>query len=430
MPVSGTLFTLGLPAFGSQGSAPGPTGDTLLSAEGAWSQTNELNCRYIGGNLYLGAVTGTATGGDAIMTQRIGAVSTTRTIFSNFEVDAHADVTLLQLPGGRLMTLASKHSSETAGLRYKVSTNPLPDTSVFNSTVTISNGGVTTSYTKPYLLSDGIVRVYFRSGGSTTRPYNVAKAPATNIEAGTATWAVTSVIQTTGARPYVKNEQDGDRIHWFVTNGHPNEVATSLYHFYMELIGGVERYFKSDGTEIVAALPFDPVAEATLIQNTVGGTNWNWDITVGADGRPRVLATRYPSAAGAAIPRDVPQTDIEYWHYRWTGAAWTGFKLVGGQFGLYLAENCYVGGLVFDALDATRVFAAISINGVYEMVEWSINEALQTKTLVRTITANSPFNNIRPRPVFNYAPGGYRAVWMRGRFTTYTDYDTALYGST
>lgn len=390
-----------------------------LISDGGWTWYNDPRAIVTGERILVGSITGTAANGDIRITQFSGGSASTFELHSNLELDDHDNPALLELPGGKFAAFYCKHT-DTSGLRYRVTSSPR-SIAAWETEVLIPNYGVEVSYAKPFILSDGIIRIFQRSSVNPTRPYHMIKATAASISGGGTSWTRTSVIQATGQRPYGILRQNGDRIDFLMTNGHPNETVTSLYHIYMQLVGGVEKWYKSDGTEITSGYPIDPSTQGTLIQNATGGRCWNWDIRLGGDGKPRVLATRYPSSTGA---RDVPFSDIEYWHYRWTGSAWTGFRIASSQISLYANENHYAGGMCFDANDITTVYLSLVVSGKYEISEWLINEGAQTISKVRDITTGSSYHNIRP-----YSPDNYTSalgvIWCYGAYTTYTNYELA-----
>lgn len=403
-------------------SAPAPSDGTFLIPDGMWTWYNDPRVIVSGGNVYIGSVTGLTSGGDVQITRLATGSTLTTQLINNLQIDDHNNPGLVVLPGGKIAAFYSHHSGDATGMRYRVSTNALPDTSSFATEVQVANGGTATGYCQVSLLNDGIVRVVQRSGNGSERPWQFVKATATDVEAGTASWTRTTIIQNASARPYVLSYQTAaDRIDFLVTNGHPNETATNLYHFYMKLTGTTEKWYKSDGTEITTLPISVDSTTTTLIQNTTGGRCWNWSLKLGADGHPRVLATRYPTSTGA---RDVPFLDIEYWLYRWTGSAWTGFRIATGQPSIYPNENHYAGGLCFDGNTTDRIYMALAVNGIYEISEWSVDESAQTVSKVRQITANSSAHNIRP-----YSPEGYvdqGVFWCSGGYLTYQSYEMGL----
>jgi hypothetical protein len=411
---------------GGSGGPPAPfLGGSLLAADAAKTWYNMPTALYDNGAYYVGSI---SSAGDVNLHKMQNDVVWTERIRTGLEQDDHNDAALIKLPAGRIAPFYSKHATGTEGFHYSVSTNPLPDTQSFNAEVLVNNGGEGTSYAKPvYLSADGYVRNFFRSGSSAlvTMPQKMMKAPATNVEAGTATWAISSIFQATNNRTYAHCVGNGvDRIDFFVTDGHPNETATSIYHFYMKLVSGVEHYYKSDDTEILAALPFEVATSATLIDDTTGGRCWNWNIKLGADGKPRVLFTKYPSSTGA---RGVAFTDIEYWHGRWTGSAWVKTRLATGQISLYAQENHYAGGLCFDGNTTDTIYQCRvdAPTDKYKLSEWTFNETTNVASKVRDISTDQTFHQFRP---FSPVGHGDDAVvfFLYGSYTTYQNYATTM----
>jgi hypothetical protein len=399
-------------------------GGALLASDAAKTWYNMPTAVYSGGAYYVGSIS--SAGNVNLHKMQNDVVWTTR-LKTALEVDDHDDAAMLPLPGGRLAAFYSKHATGTEGFHYTVTKNPLPDTQSLNSEVLVANGGLQTSYAKPSLLStDGYVRNFFRSDTvPNTMPQKMMKALATDVEAGTATWALSTIFQVTNQRPYVHTVDNGvDRIDFFLTNGHPNEVATSLYHCYMQVIAGAERYFKSDGTEIVSGLPIDPTVSCTLVDDTTNGRVWNWNIKLGADGKPRVLFTKYPSSTGA---RDITFTDIEYWHGRWSGSAWVKTRLATGQISLYANENHYAGGLCFDGNTTDTIYQCLvaSSSEKYKLSEWSFNETTNVATKTRDISTDQTYHQFRP---FSPVGHGDDAVvfFLYGSYTTYQTYATTM----
>jgi hypothetical protein len=418
-----SLSNMGLGLGSSGAGASVVYASRIINSDGARTWYNHPVVLADGAVAYSGSV---STLGSVQVTKTENKVDSVFTMNPALQVDDHNEATMLELPGGKLACFYSRHSSDTVGLRYRVTSNDLPDMSAFSAEVLISNGGVdATAYTLPFMLEDNEVRVYFRSGGGAgTRPRKMARAPGADVEAGTATWAVSTIFETTDERPYMVACQNGtDRIDFLVTDGHPNESPTSLYHCYMQLDAGTEKYYQSDGTEITA--PIDVTTEATLVDNTTGGRTWNDKIAIGSDGHPRILFTKYPSGTDGANG-GATFTDIEYWHGRWTGSAWVKTRLLTGQYSLYSGEVYYAGGMCFDGNDVTTLYLCEIVSGKYEVRKYSFNEAAATKTLVTDITTGSSTNNIRPQsPVGATRP--FAVSWLDGTYTTYQNFATVMH---
>jgi hypothetical protein len=128
---------------------------------------------------------------------------------------------------------------------------------------------------------------------------------------------------------------------------------------------------------------------------------------------------RYPGNNGS---------QIEYWHARWTGSAWSLNKITDDCAGLYSPEIFYHGGMAFDRADPTRVYLSAPISGVRQVQEWRTSDAGATWAKHRDLTsggtAGTPLK-ARPVGVFN-GDGRIRVLWWEGRYTSYTNYDTLI----
>jgi hypothetical protein len=332
--------------------------------DGIWTWFNDPRAIIHQGQLVIGSVSSRG-----IVQVTVGGL--TRPIADLGEVDDHDNPGLLSLPDGRLAVFYSRHN-DRQGLRYRVGGGPeriIP--------------GDRLTYAKPFLV-EGVVRVFSRVGG---RNGEHRMASSRDLRS----WTVETVFENEGHRPYVICCQDGRRIHFLLTDGHPNELHSRLFYAYME--GG--RFYRADGVEVTSrqVRDFSPI-----------GPNhaWNWQIRC-FDGRPEILSTRYPG--------------IEYWHHRLEGGRWTGARLAAGQPYLYEAQLHYAGGLCFAG--PNRVILSLNEGGRYELSEWSIAPLRR----VRQITLRSAHHNIRP-----YVVGGH-LLWVAGDYEAYTDFRTSIRGA-
>jgi len=146
---------------------------------------------------------------------------------------------------------------------------------------------------------------------------------------------------------------------------------------------------------------------------------WAYDLTIDSNGRPRALYCRYPGNSGA---------QIEYWHARWTGSAWVSHKITDDGAGLYTPEVYYAGGVSFDANDPNTVYLSAPISGVRQIQRWTTPDNGATWALAQVYTegglAGDPLK-FRPYSPRRWA-NGPRVLWLDGRYTTFTDYDTRV----
>lgn len=358
------------------------------------------------------------------LAKRAAGVDTTVSVgTANSPVDDHNNAALCVLPGGRLWVGYADHN-DAVGTRYKVSTNALPDISAFSAERSIGlNGSVNVSYVNPIILSDGVMRVIRRSGSGGTI-HDMCTATATNVEAGTETWAFTTLINVAHAYAKLAVSPDNHKLFILFGTGHPNTNDTALYAACLDVSSGSPVWKKLDGT--VISLPLT-ASNATLVRGSGSGqpNNWTWDAVVGADGHPRFLATRYPSGQGSPEP----MTNIEYWHYRWDGSAIIQTQLLSGQKSLYATEAFYAGGMCFDGNDPTILYlSALDADGYYQVGEYRLDEATSTLTKVRNVSSRAIAHNCRP-----FSPKGHgtetAVYWWRGKYTTYLSFDTQLHRS-
>lgn len=271
-------------------------------------------------------------------------------------------------------------------------------------------GGDQYSYPTPVQLLDETndpIYLFFRAFETGTyRSFKFSKS----TDGGT-TWAAeTTLFTVANQRPYFQVFKTSEtRIDFAVTDGHPAEIATnSLYHFYYE--GG--NYYKSDGTLIgdSGALPLGP-SDVTKVYDGASVPCWVWDIAI--DGSvPVIVYATFPTAA----------SDHRYSYARWTGATWEAHEICQAGGPLYAAETYYSGGVSFDHTNPDTTYCSRQVSGQFELFRYVTADNGATWTATQ-LTSGSSTPNMRP-----YTPLGSSmpVLWMRGRYTTFTDYDTAL----
>lgn len=415
------LFTA---ASGGGGAAPAIPETYSLKNSGVTTWFNAPPAIANGGYVYAGSMGSNVTGGQVQLDRVKDGEALTIAAAHNFGQDDHNNGVAVPLAGGKLAYFYSGH--DDTHLRYRVSLGAMPEIGAFDveKTVSAPAGYNGTAYVNAFRLGD-YVYVFQRGTPSagTTFSAIMSKCLASKIEDGTAVsgdWTRSAYCERSGHRAYLKPVQNGaDRVDFFFTDGHPNAIVTSLYHFYMVASAGSEAWYKSDGTQIVAALPFDiPTEATTIIDDDVRW--WNWDIRIGEDGHPRCLSARFPTVDGGA-----GLTDIQYWHHRWTGSAWVNTQLASNQKSLYVAEPYYAGGLCFDGNDTGTIYSAELSGSTYELYQYSFDEGTATRSLAAQITTGSTYHNFRP---FSAADHGddCAVLWSYGSYTSYTNLDTNI----
>jgi hypothetical protein len=392
-----------------------------IIANGVWTWFTDPRARVIGDHLYTMAVDSAGT--CKIHRTNLDSVITTTFSLSStgLEVDDHNNGSINQLASGKLVAFYGKHNDDV--FRYRVSTNAA-DISAWSAEQGRGTSQGPYSYPNPFRFPNSGDRIWltYRQGGGGGAAPSLSYRTCDDIETIPATtWSSESDIYVnSGFTPYWKLSQSGNRLHVACTDRHPVQGQSSLYHFYLEIgSGGAMTAHASDGTDITASLPLNP-SEITRVYDGSTTKCWLSDCAVGTDSNPHILWMKYPGNDGSAI---------EYWHARWTGSAWVTHKITDDGAGLYSPEVYYHGGLCFDSQDASRIFLSAPISGKRQIQEWRTTDSGATWSKHRDITTGSASGQ-RLRP---FSPAGHdgrlSVLWFDGAYTTFTNYNTAIWGA-
>jgi hypothetical protein len=395
-----------------------------LVADGIWTWFTSPVSVFRNGATYIMAVDSAGTCRIHKHTHATGVTESFSLSSVGLEVDDHNNGSILFLPDGRLVAFYGVHND--SGIRYRVSTNPENVSSwgpeQFRGT---SQGSY--SYPVPVTLSDypGLTWLFNRrwvegSGGGTralsfrTSP-DFGTVPA-EISAYTDVWRVSGKI------PYWRIAPDGvGSIHVFTTDMHPVQGQSSLYYFRADAdpATGALTYRLPSGALITDTLPLGP---SSVSQVYDGATTRCWvsDAGVDATGAPVCLWMRYPGNDGS---------QIEYWHARWAGSGWSNTKITNDGAGLYSPEVYYHGGMSFDSQDTSRVYLSTPVAGYRQVQEWRTSDNGVSWAKHRDITSGA-YTGLRGRPMSPSGHNGHiRVIWFDGRYTSFTDYDTKIFGA-
>jgi putative BNR repeat neuraminidase len=334
--------------------------------------------------------------------------------------DDHSNPAFLVLPDGRLQVFYSPHSGSP--MWYRISKKPEDITSWGPERElgvnTSGNSGYT--YPNPMRLSGegGMVYLFWRGGNY--------KPNFSRSMDGKQWEPARTLIQGSGARPYIKFASDGEKaIHFAFTDGHPRAEETNNIYYARYSEGAFHR---ADGTLIktMEELPIAPT-QAELIYNGAAGQGraWIWDIALDGRNRPVIVYSAMPE-----------KTRHSYRYARWTGERWQENQITpaGPWFpqtrpGASESEPHYSGGVVLDHADPSVVFLSRQVKGVFEIEKWSTADGGETWE-TQAITAGSRKNNVRPVVARPEAGGNGPAqpllMWMHGGYVHYTDYETTI----
>ncbi len=236
-------------------------------------------------------------------------------------------------------------------------------------------------------------------------------------------------------RPYARYTSDGrDTIYISFTEAHPRQFGTSIY--FAAFRDG--KFYRADGTLIKDLSEDGPLkpSEADKVFQGGGGQGrgnllsadrsaWTSSIVLDKAGNPHIAYTLYLS-----------NTDHRYRVASWNGEQWVDREVAYGGKCLYERESSYTGLISLQTGDPTGVVISTNVDpttgeersGQHEIYRAKVELADSTKTIRwHPVTANSAVCNIRPVIVTGE---GYRVtLWMRGEFTTYTNFRLDVVGT-
>jgi BNR repeat-containing family member len=341
--------------------------------------------------------------------------------------DDHNSAALSVRPDGRYLALYATHGSD-ALTRYRISSNP-GDISSWGAEQTFNNG-IGTTYSNLHRLSAEGGRIY-----NFTRTVGFDPNFLISNDNGE-TWTYGGRLLDGPGRPYVKYTSNGvDTIHVLNTEQHPRNFDNSVYH---STIRGGE-VFDSFGNKIdnLDAVGMSPTAGTRVFAGDADNVAWVSDIHLDAAGRPFVGFTVQKDGAG--LPTGQGGMDHRYYYGRFDGAAWHVHEMAYGGTKLYAGEDDYTGNIGLVPDDPNTVYISTDVHprtqsqliGAdgqrhYELFQGKTNDGGATWSWL-PVTFNSFQDNLRPiLPAWNAENSAL--VWMRGTYTTFTNYDLKVVG--
>lgn len=341
-------------------------------------------------------------------------------IHAKLEIDDHDVPALFIREDGHIIVFYSKHQS-AGPMQRVISTNP-EDISSFSSSYT---WGTNVSYPNPFQVGDSICLLY--------RGINWHPTIAVSTDDGKTFPDVKQLILNGGARPYARycQSQDGS-IHIAVTTGHPrNESKNQIFYFKLKN----NHFYRADGTlikEFTEGIDLGGNGNNTGVGSEAeivydgksNGKGWIWDITIDPE-------TQHPVLVYASFPTD---SDHRYNYAYWNGTEWVNKEIVkaGKWFpqtpsGKTEDEKNYSGGLSLHHENPAIVYLSKQVNGVFEIYKYETKDKGET-WIETAITKNTPPDIVNARPIVprNHKEGYFDVLWMRGKYTTYQNYKTAL----
>ncbi len=342
----------------------------------------------------------------------------TATVRTNFVVNDHNNPSLLRHADGRVSVFWSGHNG--AAIFTRTTTRP-GDITSFGSTRSITSfvpDDAVVTYTNPVMLPGEAGRIYlfFRSG------YD-HQGFVTSDDDGL-TWSPGRALLSNGThRPYVKYAGNRAAIAVAYSDGHPDELKSSVYYARYE----AGELHSADGRvlgQLGGGADGLPTGQGDLLWDAAatGISGWVHDVALTPAGDPVVVFATIRS----------PQ-DHRYHYARWNGAAWQVQELAtaGGSIATGGREPSYSAGITLDHDDPSTVYLARpSVDpAIAEIERWRTPDA-GASWLAESVTTASTLTNIRPvRPRGLPAGIDMQAVWMQGSYPHFTTFRTSLWGT-
>ncbi len=323
----------------------------------------------------------------------------------------------------------SRHGTDTL-TRWRISTNPFDPTS-FGAEQTLNNGAGTT-YNNTYFLPgdrNGLGRTY-----NFTRTLGFDPNVQTSNDNGS-TWTNAGRLLTEGGssdRPYVRYASSGKKIFMMTTERHPRDFNNSVYAGYIR--DGV--LYRMDGSVADSNL-FDPngVAPSTLSTVFQTGSQFNGNTLT----RAWTINTEVDKAGMPVgiISARVNENDLDhrFLYARYDGLNWQVNEIARAGGYLYAAENDYTGLVSIDPDNPNVIYMSTPIDprsntatANYEVYKGFTNDFGKSWSWT-AITSNSTMDNIRP-VVAQWNGRETALTWLRGTYSTYTNWSTEVSGST
>lgn len=391
------------------GAIPATATAARTFGSGGWSWFADPRAIYTDGQTYVGWIDQDRYVNVASVTA--GSIERVRIAREHVE-DDHGNPALELRPDGRITAYYSDHNGPS--MRYR----------------TTSHAGSIESWGAEHKLPDNTSGSH---GYTYPNPVYLSAENRTYLFWRGADWSVTyartgpngfsharAMFKRSGQRPYTKVATNGrDEIYLAFTNGHPREVATSI--FFATYRAG--KLYKASGKLIgtTADLPLRPDRgdHVYMVGQHDGVRAWVHDVAMGLDGRPVIVFATFHDG----------NRSHRYEYARWNGQRWAIHKITdaGGSITSSPREPEYSGGVVLDHDDPRIVYGSIKAGDHYEIARYVTTDG-GVSWQRKWITRDSTTDNVRPVVPRGLPAGKQQVVWMRGDYVFYTDFRTSVVG--
>jgi len=409
----------------------GPTLPMVINDDGGWCWFQDERAIFAGGKLWVGSV---ASGSHQLW--RMGNVEIraldpasgkiNRFVLNhNLELDDHAAPSLLELPDGRILAVYTGHGIDRK-IRSRVTLRPGDPAAWSGERVYKPPSPGNTSYSNLYRLAQEN-RIYNFYRGQGWDPNVIIS------DDDGASWRYAGQLVTGPGRPYVRYASDNrNTIHFVCTEQHPRDFDNSIHHGYLR--GG--RIFDSSGRE-VGTLESPPAPERLTRVFQGGPDNVAWPSDVSLDDQGRLYVVYSVQKDGAGKPPRHGGMDHRY-RYAWFDGSWHDYEVAFAGSRLYAGEDDYTGLISLHPQSPNTVYFSADVDPRtgeplisssdgkrhYEIFKGTTTDRGASWEF-EAVTRDSAMDNIRPN-VPLAGPEGSALLWLRGKMTTYINYDLEM----
>lgn len=398
---------------------------SVFARNGGWCWFQDPRAVIQNGKLVVGSVSGSGSSrGDVrVSVYDLSAEKDlgTYALHAKLEGDDHNAPAFYVRPDGRILAVYAYHTSPAHYYRISEPEDPI-------------RWGPEQSFEHPHGISymnlyydaadDTLYNFYRDTRGTYCPAYLISKDHGS-------TWQPGEQLIFHGAegrhRPYPRYWSDGEYIHVSFTEAHPQEYrdpGCSIY--YAKFKGG--KFHRADGLPIKDIRkdgPLLPTEAETVFKGDAQHNAWTSSIVADAEGRVYVAYSVNRSAS-----------DHRFHYAVWDGARWSNHEVAYAGPGLYPRAYDYTGLITIGPSNPASVYFSTNVDpthgtcnpsGKHEMYEAATSDLGKTWKFA-PLTQDSPATNMRP--VCVVGKEHVAVLWMQGRYSTYTDYDTDIVGFT
>lgn len=347
------------------------------------------------------------------------------TLHKNLENDDHDAPALIELPGGRILAVYSRHGTDKV-IRHRTTAEP-GDIGAWSEEKTFRIGALFygPTYSNVYRLA-GTGEIYDFHRGRKFNPNAIVSRD------NGRSWKYAGLLLKGKGRPYARYASNNvDTVHFIVTEQHPRDFDNSLYHGYVR--GGL---IHDSFGNVVGELGRKPAAHAGLTRFFAGDADnvaWPADADLDESGKLYVVYSVQKDGAGLLPGRG--GMDHRYRYAVFDGEQWQDHEIGFAGSKLYAGEDDYTGlaclhpgepGTVYfsadvDPASGDPLISAADGERHYELWKGVTSDGGESWVFT-PITRDSAEDQIRPNVPIGGPPGS-ALIWLRGELETYRRYD-------